>query len=109
MVKLQQREQTNVLKSDANVTVCQGQAETLSSAEQGYWCRHLWHGCTCNHQHNSLHPGAVLALHKCMLQRFGSPDLVNCNALVQDVMTVAHQQLRVLLHIALKLPLPLRR
>ena len=29
-----------------NWTVCQRQAETLSSAEQGYWCRHLWHSIT---------------------------------------------------------------
>ena len=63
-----------------------------------------WHKSTCNHQHHLLHPGAVLALHDCMLQRIRSPDLVNCNALVQGVTTVAYKQLRVLSHIPLELP-----
>ncbi len=96
MFKLQKYEKTNVLQPhqrDASVIVCQGQAETLISAERDYWCQHLWHECTCNHQHHSLHPSAVLALLECCGQlkaQTGSTAML----LVQDVMTVAHKQLR---------------
>ncbi len=67
MFKLPQREQTNVL-NDASMIEHQGQAEMLSSAEQHHWCKHLWHGGTCDHQRNSLQLGAVLAVRGAMLQ-----------------------------------------